>query len=90
MVRPTDPLIVSLRINCGGRTTSCWPDATKSTQVVAIETVVVIGDALEHTIVIGGVVVAALTGYIVSNTLQRKNIYYIKFPWLKERIPIEE
>ena len=40
-------------------------------------TVIVMGDALEHTAFTDGVVVIVVTGDIIRDTLQRKNIYYI-------------
>ena len=46
---PADCLIVSLRINCIGITTSCSPD------------VIVMSDAVEHATVTGGVVVVMVT-----------------------------
>ena len=83
VVRPTEPFIVSLVINYGSRATSCWPNAAKSTEVEASVTVIVMVDALEHRTVTGGVVVVAVTGHIMRNTLQRKIIHYINFLWLK-------
>ena len=44
----------------------------------AILTVIVMGDALEHITVPGGVMVA-VNGDIMRNKLQRKNTYYINF-----------
>ena len=72
MARPTEPLNVSLRINCGDRMTSCQPHATNSTEVEAIVMVMVMGDALEYTIDTGGVVVVAVAGDMMRNILQIK------------------
>ena len=55
-----EPLTVTLRINCGGITATCQPHAAQSTVVGATVTVIVMGDALEHTTVTGGVVVVAV------------------------------
>ena len=52
-------------------------------------TVIVMGDALEHTIVTGGVVEITVTGDIMRNTYQIKNIN-INFLWLKIGITLEE
>ena len=72
MVRPTEPLIMFLGINCGGRTTSCWPDATKPMEVGTIVTVIVMRDALQHKTVTDGVVGVAVTGNIMRNTTKKK------------------
>ena len=77
VARPTEPLIESLRINFSGRTSSCWPNAAEPTELAAIVTVIV-GGSLEHTTGTGGVVVAAVTGDFMKNTLQWQNIYYKK------------
>ena len=74
-------LIVSLRIKCG--------DAAKPTEVGAIVTAIVMVDVLEHTTVTGAVVVVSITGDIMRNILQRRNIY-INFLWLKRGMPVEE
>ena len=63
---------MSHRINCGGTTATCQPHAARPTGVGATVTVIVMGDALEHTTVTGGVVVVVVTGDIISNTLQKK------------------
>ena len=62
MVRPTEPLIMFLRINCDGRTT----------EMEAVVTVAVVGDTLEHMTVIRGV--AAVMVDIMRNILQGKSI----------------
>ena len=77
MAWPTEPLIVSLWINWGGRTMSSWPAAAEPTEVGAIETFIVMDDALRHTTVTGGVVVVAVTGDIMRNTLQRTSTIFI-------------
>ena len=45
----------------------------------AIIIVIVIGDVPEHMTVTGGLVVVAVTGNIMRNTLQRKSIHHINF-----------
>ena len=59
------------------------------TEMGATETVIVVGDALNHTGVTGGVVVFAINGIIMKDTT-KKNIYYINFLWLKIGISVEE
>ena len=75
---------MSLGINCGARTTTCWPNAATFTEVGTTVTVKVMGNTLEHTTVTGRVVVVAVTGDKLRNTLQRKkHIYiYINLLWL--------
>ena len=71
VVMPTEPLVVSLRINCGGRTTSCWPNIVWPTEVRAIITVVVLSDDLQQMTVRGGVLVdmVTVTWDIMRNTI---------------------
>ena len=57
---PEKPLSVTLRINCGSRTTSCRPTVWP-TEVEASITVIVMTVALKHTRVTGGVVVVTVT-----------------------------
>ena len=45
-------------------------------------------DALEHTTVTDVVVAVAVTGDIMRNILQRKNVNYINFLLLKIEIPL--
>ena len=45
----------------------------------AIVTVIVMGDALEHTTITGGVSVVTVNCDMLKNTLPRKNIHYINF-----------
>ena len=49
VVRPTEPLTVSLGINSGSRTTLCWSNVVRPTELGFILTVTVMSDVLEHT-----------------------------------------
>ena len=51
----------------------------------AIVTIIMIGDPLEHTTVIGGLVVPAVTVDIMRNTLQRKKHLPYVFPMAEDR-----
>ena len=74
-------LIVSLGINSGGRTTSCWPDATKPKEFGAIAIVVVMGAALEQTTVTDVVVVVAVNWNNEKHYKEKHSLH--KFPRLK-------
>ena len=60
------------------------------TEVEAIVRVILMGDALEHTTVTGGVIVVSVTGDTMENILQTKSIHYINFLWLKIGILLEK
>ena len=55
--------------------------------MAAIVSVVVIGDALEHTTVRAGVVLIAVTGEM---HYKEKHLLYKQFLWVKIGIPLEE
>ena len=50
----------------------------------AVVTAIVVGDAPEHTTVTGEVVMVAVAGDKIRNTLQ-KTIHYHKFPMAEDR-----
>ena len=73
------PLTVSLGINCGSRSTSCWSNVARSIEVKAIVIVTVIGDALKHTAVSGEVVVVHSNLKHNEKHTTQKNIHYNNF-----------
>ena len=78
VVRPTEPVIVSLGIKCGDRTTSCWPSVDRSKEGGPVEQSVM-SNAPEHTPITGGVVVVVVTVTwdIMKWALQRKSFIII-------------